>query len=283
VVVVPSPDPYGYRGRARLWVHRGRPGYRAAGSRRHVPVTACPVLALPLQDALGDLAAARAEDGEWELALGRPDREHPDGVRRTHLVPGAEAGPLLELAGPDGTVRIAPGGFAQANPLLFAPLIEAVATAAGSGSRLLELYAGAGFFTLALARRFARVLAVEAAGAAVAALRDAARGAGLGGVEAVRSEVEPFLATARRVPGSPEVIVADPPRRGLGPAVVEACCRPPARRFVYLSCDPATLARDLASLRAGGWSLGSVRAFDLFPQTPHVETLAVLERGERAR
>lgn len=70
----------------------------------------------------------------------------------------------------------------------------------------------------------------------------------------------------------------DPPRSGLGSVVTEALARHPAQRLVYLSCDPATLARDLRTLTASQWRVESVRAFDQFPQTPHVETLARLVR-----
>jgi tRNA/tmRNA/rRNA uracil-C5-methylase (TrmA/RlmC/RlmD family) len=73
------------------------------------------------------------------------------------------------------------------------------------------------------------------------------------------------------------VVVLDPPRGGIGAAAAEVLARLPARRLVHLSCDPATLARDVAVFLARGWRLASLHGFDLFPQTPHVETLAVLE------
>lgn len=275
VDVTPSPSPYEYRGRTRLLVRGGRPGYRAAGSRDHVPVDDCPVLAAPLRAALRELASAPRADGEWELLLGEPSPAWPEGVR---CAPLAETAADLVLKAGGERIRIAAGGFAQANTLLLDALVDAVCAAAGSGTALLELYAGAGFLTLPLARAFERVLAVEGEGSAVERLRDAAGEAGLAHVEARAEDVGRFAARPFPTAFAPDVVCVDPPRAGLAQEVVRALCRPGPRRLVYLSCDPATLARDLASLGEGGWRCATVRAFDLFPQTPHVETLVTLER-----
>ena len=77
----------------------------------------------------------------------------------------------------------------------------------------------------------------------------------------------------------PEVVVLDPPRVGLERGAVDSLVALEPRRIVYLSCDPATLARDLGRISGHGWQLSSLEGFDLFPQTPHVEALAVLERA----
>jgi 23S rRNA (uracil1939-C5)-methyltransferase len=276
VEMVPSPSPYEYRSRARLLVRGGRPGFRAAASRDHVPVDDCPVLAAPLRAALAELAAATRANGEWELALGEPSAAWPDGVRCAPLAEGAED---LELSAGGARVRIVAGGFAQANALLLAALVDAVCAAAGRGAALLELYAGAGFLTLPLARAFERVLAVEAVAPAVERLRSAALEAGLRHVEARAEDAGRFAESPALTAFAPDVVCVDPPRAGLAPEVVTALCRPGPRRLIYLSCDPATLARDLADLHAGRWRVASLCAFDLFPQTPHVETLVRLERG----
>jgi tRNA/tmRNA/rRNA uracil-C5-methylase (TrmA/RlmC/RlmD family) len=99
-------------------------------------------------------------------------------------------------------------------------------------------------------------------------------------VRVIEARVEPWLAAGEAAALAPEVVVLDPPRGGVGPAASEALARLPARRIVHLSCDPATLARDVAVLAARGWRLASLHGFDLFPQTPHVEALAVLEPGD---
>lgn len=286
VTVTPSPEAYEYRGRARLLVHRHRPGYRRAASDEHTAVEDCPILAAPLREALKQLARSQPADGEWELALGEADAAHPNGVRMLHLDGAEEGGEPLAIRAGDQQVQIAAGGFAQANPLLFDALISAVANAVGSGERLLELYAGAGFFTLTLANRFQRILAVESDAAAIANLKSAAETAGIDHIETRVADVETFLLPEK--PGhskaplaaefAPQVVFMDPPRAGLGAAVTARLCASGPERLVYLSCDPATFARDLGQLQDGGWRLQSVVGFDLFPQTPHIEGLAVLLR-----
>jgi 23S rRNA (uracil1939-C5)-methyltransferase len=273
----PSPQPYGYRGRARVRVERGQVGFRRRRSHELCAVTGCPLLAPPLDAALAQLAAAPPRGGgEWELALGA------GGAVRVAPVAAGARGERLGLVAGGERLELSPGVFAQANTLLLDALAQAVCDAAGAGATALELYAGAGFFTLPLARRFERVVAVEADPAAARDLaRNAAAAAARPGearrVRVVEARVGPWLAAGEARALAPEVVVLDPPRGGVGEAAAEALARLPARRIVHLSCDPATLARDLAVLAARGWRLVELRGFDLFPQTPHVEVLAVAE------
>jgi 23S rRNA (uracil1939-C5)-methyltransferase len=130
-------------------------------------------------------------------------------------------------------------------------------------------------------RRFGRVVALEASAAAARDLRANLRGADLGGVEVHERRVESSDSLIRRL--VPDVVVLDPPRAGLPAGTVAALADVAARRIVSLSCDPATLARDLAGFRERGYRLRRVEGFDLFPQTPHVEALAVLEAERGAR
>jgi 23S rRNA (uracil1939-C5)-methyltransferase len=188
---------------------------------------------------------------------------------------GAQGGERLFLEVAGERIGFSPGVFAQSNALLLETLVERVAAAAGSGALALELFAGAGFLTLRLARRFERVVALEASAAAVRDLRANLRGANLEGVEVHERRVEFSAALFRRF--APDVVVLDPPRTGLPAGAVAALSALGARRIVYLSCDPATLARDLAGFRKRGYRLRRVEGFDLFPQTPHVEALAILE------
>ncbi len=271
--VVPSPSPYGYRARARLRVAGGRVGFRRRRSHALCVTSRCPVLVPELDDALASLAEHPPErDGDWELAVGS------DGVVASGPASGgAEAGAIRLTVG-DASLRVSGGVFSQANALLREPLAQAVAEAAGRGDRLLELHAGAGFFTLALARRFARVEAVESAPAAVADLRSNLRDAGLDAVEVRAESAEERLSRGSADASPPDVVVLDPPRTGLEPPGAEALARLGARRVVYVSCDPATLARDVGVCADRGYALTALRGFDLFPQTAHVEALALLER-----
>ncbi len=278
--MIASPSSYGYRARARIRVVGGQPGYRRRGSHAFCAAEACPILTPALQERW---AALRVEgpraEGEWELASdGAPDgsvRAFPLDSNTAAL----EAVPLELRVGRD-RIQVSPGGFYQANPSLFPALTEAVWGAVGEGEALLELYAGAGFFTLELARRFRAVRAVEQSPGAVADLRRNLAAAELSNVAVTEIRVEELL---EKEPIAEEVVLLDPPRTGLGRggvrALLEGAGAGRPARIAYLSCDPATLARDLAGLCAGGFALRSVTGFDLFPQTPHVEALAVLERG----
>ncbi len=274
-----SPAPYGYRGRARVLLEHGQVGLRERRSHALCSVTACPLLTPALDESLGAMAASPpSPDGEWELAAGDDDR-----VRIAALGPGAptrDHGTTRIAIGAVGErIHVSPGVFTQANALLRETLATAVLDAAGSGQNVLELFAGAGFFTVALARRFARVIAVESN---LDATRDLVRNladAQLRHVRVIEARVESWLAAADAAALRAEVVVLDPPRGGVGAATAQGLARLPARRIVYLSCDPATWARDLAVLMSHDWHLTRAQGFDLFPQTPHVEALAVLERA----
>lgn len=273
IEMVASPQAYAYRGRARLLAQGGGVGFRRRHSHEPCPITQCPLLVPPLGAALAALAArADLEDGEWELALGS------DGSVRTSALAAPQDSRPVHLTVLGERVEISPGVFAQANALLIEALARHVVEAAGSGGEALELFAGAGFFTLALARNFERLTAVESDPRAVADLARNLRAASLHHVRVVEAKSETVLADAAAQRVEPEVIVLDPPRGGVGSRAGRDLARIRARRVVHVSCDPATLARDLRELVQRGFRVTRVTGFDLFPQTPHVETVVVLDR-----
>jgi tRNA/tmRNA/rRNA uracil-C5-methylase (TrmA/RlmC/RlmD family) len=281
VEVVPCPVDYGYRIRTRVRVERGQVGYRQRQSRRIVPTTRCPILAPALERALPELPGrARGRSGDWWLAL--------SGDGTAHAAPAGRGGPGGRRRAP-ARVRLTVGGcelecdvggFHQANGPLFETVAAAVLAAAGRGDAAVELFAGAGYLTLGLARRFGRVFAVEGSPQAARDLARNAERAGARAVEVLTGSVERALANPPLVGAGAhaDVAVVDPPRAGLSPATLEGLRRLAPPRIVYLSCDPATLARDAAALVADGWALEGLRGFDLFPQTPHVEALATFVR-----
>jgi tRNA/tmRNA/rRNA uracil-C5-methylase (TrmA/RlmC/RlmD family) len=164
--------------------------------------------------------------------------------------------------------------FFQGNRFLTGTLLERVLQHV-RGRRVLDLYAGVGLFSVGLAARGADVLAVEGDAVSVADLElNAARWSSR--LTTRQSAVEAALATLP--PGRCETVVLDPPRTGASPEAVDGVVALGAARIVYVSCDPATLARDAARLVAGGYRLVSIEAFDMFPNTAHVETLAVFDR-----
>lgn len=179
-------------------------------------------------------------------------------------------GAVRRMAGPEA----APGAvaFAQVNPEVAGALREAVLDACPPGpGRGLDLYAGAGEVAMALAQRGWAMVAVEANAAAAARAAEAARRAGHA-LEVRADRVERCLAGL--LPA--DVVVVNPPRTGLDESVSRELAARPPRRLIYVSCDPATLARDLKRLGAVPARLG-LTCYDMFPQTSHVETLAVLE------
>jgi tRNA/tmRNA/rRNA uracil-C5-methylase (TrmA/RlmC/RlmD family) len=208
--------------------------------------------------------------------------------------PGVEAGLVSRgrtLRAPDHVVfevlgrrfTVHAGVFWQVHPGAAAALTRAVLEGADvqSGERVADLYAGAGLFSVGLALAVGpagSVTAVERSAAACADLRRNA--AGLGQVEVVRSAVT--VAVVSRL-NRPDLVVLDPPRAGAGRPVVEALARlePAPRRIAYVSCEPAAFARDLRILLDAGWSLGALRAFDLFPMTEHVELVGIVEAPGR--
>lgn len=281
-VLTPSPRPYAYRSRARL-LRRGREvGLRARGAHELCALESCPVLAPELEAGLAELAASPADptgEAEWELALGRGGALRCAPLDRR--VPGGDP---LELSVLGAELRVSVGVFVQANGLLLEELVRAVveATAAGipADARGLELHAGAGFFTLPLARRFREWVAVESDRRAVTDLRCNLDRAGASHVRVERARAGRLLAARvlREAPGRLHRVLLDPPRSGLERGAAQSLVSLAPGRIVYLSCDPATLARDARVLVEGGYRLRALRGFDLFPQTPHVESLSVWER-----
>ncbi|HVB10208.1 MAG TPA: 23S rRNA (uracil(1939)-C(5))-methyltransferase RlmD [Bacillota bacterium] len=172
--------------------------------------------------------------------------------------------------------EISAESFFQVNPAAAAALhrmAAEAAQAAGAGGTALDLYAGVGSIALRLAGGFDRVTAVEIS---AAACRDAERNAALNGITNVRfvhGRVEDLRAERA------DVVVLDPPRKGAGAEVIAAVAGMRPGRIVYVSCDPATLARDARALADAGWAPLSAVPLDMFPQTAHVETVAAFGRA----
>ena len=270
-----SPDEFGYRTRARVVAAGGRVGFRRVQSHQIQPIETCPVLAPEVDALLGEAArmgAQRETPAEIELSAGA------EGPARATRVGDDVAAASVELLVAGDRLRISSGVFAQANRSLLVRLSDAVLRAAGQGRRVAELFAGAGLFTLGLARRFERVLAVEADRRATDDLTFNLEQAGLG--DRVEIWTQPVEQSLRRLSEfEPEVVVLDPPRSGLEREIREQLGRLGAGRIVYLSCDPATWARDLRAICESGYRIEHLEGFDLFPQTHHVEALAVLAAG----
>ena len=188
------------------------------------------------------------------------------------------ADPLATITGgrvASGELRRQPESFFQANRFLLAALVTSVIDAVPSEGEVLDLYAGVGLFAVALAAAgHLEITAVEGDRTSGTDLRrNATPFAPRLAAHVMR--VEDYLASRSRAPAA--CIVVDPPRTGFSKEAADGIVRHGARRIVYVSCDAPTLARDARRLLDHGYSLTSIRAFDLFPNTPHVETLAVFD------
>lgn len=170
------------------------------------------------------------------------------------------------------TFRVQAGSFFQTNRHLAAKL-SSLATQGLSGESAFDLYAGTGLFTLPLSRGFAQVHAVESS---PLSFDDLKRNAPAN----VIPHAQETLAFLNKIKEEPDAIVVDPPRAGLGAEVASAIALLAPAKFVYVSCDPATLSRDLLVLLESGYSIREVHLLDMFPQTFHMESVVRLEKKD---
>ena len=295
---------FGYRRRARLAWHDDAIGYRRLHAKRVIDIDECIVLMTPLRTAWNavreHLAYSLSGTGEIRLQLtgaGRVlvglDADHDQSPRLfqaceslctraniagVSLRTGAAGRPAIwgesqvVLIGEDDALEGPSGAFAQANDQINAKLVEAVVELAEpAGSRLLELHCGIGNFTVHLAARAKTLVAVEQdPGAADACRRNLKR-------RGITARVT--VGDANRPPkGRYDVLVLDPPRQGSKTLFEDGSVLPGPKRVVYVSCDTATLARDLHLAAAKGYHVDRIIAFDMFPQTAHLESLVRLVR-----
>lgn len=267
-----------YRTRAEFHREQGRSGFYRLGSREVVDVAACPLCHPRLNAAFERLRRAPI-DGSVEIVV-NPDGEDvlvwssPHDTALRDIFPNiqsrANAFPRQSFVF-DG-VPIVNGTFCQSSLLLNRLLVRCVRERVGPVDRVLDLYCGNGNLSLGLPDE-CRVVGMDHNRAAVEAAASVGRGE-----YRIGAEMD-FVNLLRREKW--DVVVLDPPRTGakaIGPAL--AACS--ADRIVYVSCDPATLARDLRHLAKHGWRVFEVTAIDLFPHTAHIEAVCVLERFSRA-
>jgi tRNA/tmRNA/rRNA uracil-C5-methylase (TrmA/RlmC/RlmD family) len=255
------------------------------------PLQHCPLGVPEVADArpapagVTGVEAVRGDDGAVTVLARRPGRGRPARGRRppdrTEVLVGPER--LTHRVGPHLLTSDAAGFWqvhADALPAFVAAVLAAVAPR--PGETVLDLYCGAGALTIALAEAVGptgRVIGVEASGQAVA---DAtANLADMAWATATQARVDTAAVAALDV--APEVVIIDPPRAGVGIETMRALAALAPRVIGYLSCDPATLARDVRAVVDSGWRLAGLRAFDAFPMTHHVECLALIEPDTQAR
>jgi 23S rRNA (uracil1939-C5)-methyltransferase len=323
-IIEHAAQPYGYRNRAQWALRDSKPlalGYFLPESSVIVPIDGCPVLSPTLEKTfeqlqnmtrLGHLPEkvleieAFVDSTDEKIALNvaferfpKPAAELAAALRRA--LPKIESLLLLdqskdrfELTGPGYLFHEAGGfrfrvshlSFFQVNRFLVEDLLRTM-TAGARGDVALDLYSGVGFFTLPLAKTFNKVICVDANLAATRDLYANAEAAGVT-VTSHNEHAEEFL---RKTQEKPDFVSLDPPRAGLGTGAATALASLGAPEIAYLSCDPSTLARDLAVLTGSAkkkdgdvapavrYEISEMHLFDLFPQTFHIETLVRLRRA----
>jgi 23S rRNA (uracil1939-C5)-methyltransferase len=226
-----------------------------------------------------ELAEAAGADGFLWTRTGGVAETTRQG--RTRLVSGAGAiEEEIDVLGDRLRFRVSPEAFFQTNTEMAERLYGAAVELAGldGSERVYDLFSGIGTIALAMATRAGEVVGVELVEQAVA---DAIENAKLNGIDNarffagdVRTAMRPLVEEA----GKPEVVVVDPPRAGLSAKIVRRLLETEARRVVYVSCNPTTLAPNARQIADAGYRLAAVRPVDMFPQTPHIECVALLER-----
>ncbi len=281
-----SPTQYGYRNHARFTVGRrdgdaGKVGYVNAITRRFLPVDRCLLMNVPINNVL-------------ERVQGRLD-----GMSQVSVRSGGDSGSLLiqpafsppwpeletgqshyEDEVGSARFRVASSSFFQVNAPQLANVVDLMVRSLGlSGNeRVVDAYCGVGTFTVLLAPDAGHVTGIEESASAVADAR--LNAAGLDNVAFIEDRTENAL---RKFDGPVDVLVLDPPRRGCAPEAISAAIDLAPARIAMVACEPDAMARDLAALCESAYFLDDVYPIDMFPQTRHVEALAVLSRVDAGR
>lgn len=240
--MIPSPEPYGYRNRITVHVRDGKAGFFAQGSNKVVPVEKCLIASGEMDLGFKDLLASRPRDGDYLIG----EKKRYGGFRQVNNA-------VAEILKKTVTAAVRPGSDSPV------------------GELLVDAYCGAGFFAHELAGFFTKVIGIERSIASVAmASRQAASNE-----EYLAGNVEEMLPSALAAGSSDgTVLLLDPPSEGLDERAVEAILERPPARIVYVSCNPATLARDARRL-AEHYRPERVTPLDMFPQTAEIESVTL--------
>ena len=287
-IAIISGEPWSYRNRVQLHFKAGTCGFHKPESHAIQGISHCDISAPLLNDAIAKIRPA-VKKQEWpdflrslelftngsEIQVNVLESNRPVAARfftwLKNLVPTIAAG-AIEYEAAGQRFRISGGSFFQTNRFLIDQLVNEV-LGDETGQEAVDLYAGVGLFTLPIAKRFQRVQAVERGATAFRDLEFNAATANLANINPQRASAEEFL---HNLTTAPEWIVADPPRAGVGKEVTTELLRLKPQHLTLVSCDPATLARDLKTLLAGGYQIARMSLVDLFPQTYHFETVVRL-------
>ncbi len=265
-------EPWQYRNRVQLHIENGAIGYFEPASHTLVSIDHCPIVSPVLNNAIAklnaELPAFRWFTGTVELFTNETDIQINVHDRVPVLIR-----PLFESLGASGPIeyggfRVGRNSFFQVNRFLIDRLVDCTVGDA-TGDFAVDLYAGVGLFSARLAGQFKQVTAVESSRGAFYDLQHNVS------VAAENKTTEEYLSTLVQ---TPDLILLDPPRAGLGKQIARELIRIGAPQLTIVSCDPATLARDLQALLAAAYKIDKITLIDLFPQTFHLETIVHLRK-----
>ncbi len=285
-VKIITAEPWNYRNRVQLHFDGRKMGFHRPGSHQLCAIDHCPISSPVINEVIQKLSVASRQNAwpdflrslevftnETDVQLNVLESDRPVAARFfewcAELIPQFAPG-SIQYRAVDQTFRISGGSFFQVNRFLHDQLVTE-SIGGMSGKSAVDLYAGVGLFTLPLAKQFEKVDAVERGGHAFGDLQFNARSVGAN-IASEKGSAEDYL---RRLQDAPQLVLADPPRTGLGKDATNELLRLQAPNVVIISCDPTTLARDLKKLLTV-YHLDSLTLIDLFPQTYHLETIAKL-------
>ena len=270
-------QPLGYRSRVRWQVDPAQQkfGYFMRGSHEIVDVEHCPKITPELNATLEELRRTLVQPGLESSQMEISAVSGGDGDVSIHSTMADERAKEVTWSSGTEEYTYSAETFFQANKSLISDLVEA-AVGNARGTIAFDLYSGVGLFTLPLARRFDKVLAVEEHSESSAMCKRNLNDAGLDNGVGITRSVRRFLADNRT--RGVDLVLLDPPRAGTEKGVIKMLADLRPREISYVSCDPSILGRDLRELLDSGYELVGLTALDLFPQTHHVETVARLKR-----
>ncbi len=277
IQIIASPRDYKYRARAAWHVdtRRKKIGYFQRNSHQIIDVETCPILTPELQSTLTELR----ETIEWESFWAEiVEIEAANCGENVSIYSNEIVEPTEEIHFQANCKRYSydAQSFFQGNPFLIESLIE-TATKGAKGETALDLYCGVGLFTLPLAENFTKVIGVEGNERAVSFARKNTENARIEHANIFCENVSEWLAENAGELQEIDFILLDPPRVGTEKETIENLLKIKPQEISYVSCEPSTLARDLRTL-SESYSIDSITAIDLFPQTHHVETIVRLRR-----
>ena len=255
--IVPSDTPYHYRNRIRGTLRNGRFHFQQRGSNKLIAIDQC-AIAEPAINRQLEEGLAHVPEGRLEISS--------DGCETVIL-------PMTD----DHATDI---GFRQVNTSVSTALTKMIEAAVQrhQGEHYIDLYCGRGNWSIDMARRYAgsRIVGVDSSAHNIEQARKAAQTAQLTNVRFEHGRVEKIV---KVLPLNNSLCIVDPPRAGLDEKVCSALCDNPPELIVYISCHPASLARDLRKLTESRFGVSSITPFDMFPQTSHLECVCILDRS----